>query len=689
MKRLVFFFTLLWGLFFSLSAAEKVRVACVGNSITYGMKLANPAVESYPSQLQTLLGPDYEVGNFGKSGATLLYHGHRPYVQQEEYQDALRFKGDIVVIHLGINDTDPRNWPNYRDDFVHDYLALIDSFYEANPKARILLCRMTPIRHDHPRFASGTRDWHAEIQRAIETVAAIKGLQLIDLHEILYPYPHLLPDAVHPTKEGATRIAEAVFSAITGDYGGLQLPAIYSDNMVLQRNVPLTILGRTDARKTVEVRIGDQHQQVRAGWDGKWSVRLNPLDTGRVYTLTISSGDRQFVFRNILAGEVWLCSGQSNMEFRLRQDKEAETAISGSRDQIRLFNMQGRWATNNHAWPRTALDSVNRLDYYNDTRWEICNPETASRFSAVAYYFGKMLQDSLRVPIGLICNAVGGSPIEAWIDRQTLEENFPEILSNWTENDFIQDWVRGRALVNMGGEANAARHPYEPCYLFEAGILPLRHFPLRGVIWYQGESNAHNKDAYAKLFPLMVNSWRTFWDAPSLPVYYVQLSSLSRPSWPWFRDAQRQFLARVAHTGMVVSSDKGDSLDVHPTEKRPVGERLARWALNQTYHRDILPSGPLCRAAEAQADGSVLLSFDYAEGLRASDGQPLREFEVAEHDGLYFPATAEVEGENIRLRSSAVASPRYIRYGWRPYSRANLVNRDQLPASTFRIEVGR
>ena len=389
MKRLVFVFTLLWGLFFSLSAAEKVRVACVGNSITYGMKLANPAVESYPSQLQTLLGPDYEVGNFGKSGATLLYHGHRPYVQQEEYQDALRFKGDIVVIHLGINDTDPRNWPNYRDDFVHDYLALIDSFYEANPKARILLCQMTPIRHDHPRFASGTRDWHAEIQRAIETVAAIKGLQLIDLHEILYPYPHLLPDAVHPTKEGATRIAEAVFSAITGDYGGLQLPAIYSDNMVLQRNVPLTILGRTDARKTVEVRIGDQQQRVRAGWDGKWSVRLNPLDTGRVYTLTISSGDRQFVFRNILAGEVWLCSGQSNMEFRLRQDKEAETAISGSRDQIRLFNMQGRWATNNHAWPRTALDSVNRLEYYDDTRWEICNPETASRFSAVAYYFGK------------------------------------------------------------------------------------------------------------------------------------------------------------------------------------------------------------------------------------------------------------------------------------------------------------
>lgn len=691
MKRLVFTLSFLFGIILTLAATSKIRVACVGNSITYGLKLANPSEESYPAQLQDLLGSRYEVGNFGKSGATLLFRGHLPYINQVEFQNALRFKPNIVVIHLGINDTDPRNWPNYRDDFVSDYLALIDSFTRVNPDARILLCRMTPIRHDHPRFLSGTRDWHSEIQASIETVASVRKLQLIDLHEALYPYPNLLPDAVHPNKEGAGLIARAVYSAITGDYGGLQLPDIYSDNMVLQRNIPLTLQGRADAGKTVEVCIGAQRHLAKTGQDGKWQVLLTPLDTGQVYTLTIRSGNQKRVFRNVVAGEVWLCSGQSNMEFRLRQDKEAENAIASSEnDRIRLFNLQGRWATDNRAWSPAALDSVNHLEYYKKACWELCRPEISSDFSAVAYYFGKRLQDSLQVPIGLICNAVGGSPIESWIDRRSLETAFPEILRDWIHNDFIQDWVRGRAVVNMHGEGgeNSSRHPYEPCYLFEAGILPLSHFPIRGVIWYQGESNAHNKDAYSRLFPLLIGSWRAFWDDATLPFYYVQLSSLSRPSWPWFRDMQRSLQRRIPHTGMAVSLDRGDSLDVHPTEKRPVGERLARWALCQTYGLSVLPSGPLCREARRQADGSVLVSFDYADGLHASDGESLREFEVAEHEGLYFPAEAVVEGDKVRLRSAQITSPRYVRYAWKPYSRANLVNCDGLPASTFRINVG-
>ena len=195
----------------SSAQQQRIKVACVGNSITYGTGLSDRLVQSYPVQLQKMLGNRYEVGNFGKPGATLLNQGHRPYTRQEEYQKALDFAGDIVVIHLGINDTDPRNWPNYRDFFVKDYLNLIDTFRKANPGARIIIARMTPIADRHPRFQSGTRDWHGEIQTAIETVARYAGVQLIDFHEPLYPYPFLLPDAVHPTAEGAAIMAKTVY----------------------------------------------------------------------------------------------------------------------------------------------------------------------------------------------------------------------------------------------------------------------------------------------------------------------------------------------------------------------------------------------------------------------------------------------------------------------------------------------
>lgn len=230
-------------------AQTPVRVACIGNSITYGAGIENRERDAYPVQLQRMLGEGYVVGNFGKSGATLLNKGHRPYIEQKEFQRALTFAGDVVVIHLGINDTDPRDWPNYRDYFVRDYLALIDSFRVVNPKVRILVARMTPITNRHSRFESGTRDWHEQIQHAIERVAELAGAQLIDFHTPLYPYPFMLPDAVHPTAEGAGILAQTVYSAITGDYGGLRLPQVYSDNMVLQRDCPLEVRGTCQCRR--------------------------------------------------------------------------------------------------------------------------------------------------------------------------------------------------------------------------------------------------------------------------------------------------------------------------------------------------------------------------------------------------------------------------------------------------------
>lgn len=666
-------------------AQTLVRVACVGNSITYGAGIENRERDAYPAQLQRMLGEGYVVGNFGKSGATLLNKGHRPYIGQEEFQQALTFAGDVVVIHLGINDTDPRDWPNYRDYFVRDYLALIDSFRVVNPKARILVARMTPITYCHSRFESGTRDWHEQIQHAIERVAELAGAQLIDFHTPLYPYPFMLPDAVHPTAEGAGILAQTVCSAITGDYGGLRLPQVYSDNMVLQRDCPLEVRGTANAGEEVTVSIAGQKQRAKTGPDGQWCVRLKPMQAGGPHTLTVSAGKTRLHFSNVLVGEVWLCSGQSNMEFMLKEASTARMDIPQSgNNNIRLLDMKARWRTNPVEWEVSVLDSLNHLQYYKDSQWTVCTSVSAADFSAVAYYFGKMLQDSLHVPVGLICNAIGGSPTEAWVSRHALEFHLPVMFRNWTKND-PQNWIRARATLNVKKSTNKfQRHPYEPCYLYESGILPLDKFPVKGVIWYQGESNAPDYETHEKLFHLLVDSWRKNWENPELLFYYVQLSSMDRPSWPWFRDSQRRLLKEIPYTGMAVSSDQGDSLDVHPKNKKPVGERLARQALNRTYGmKAVVPSGPLFRSAEFRK-GAAYVSFDFADGMSSSDGKALRTFEVAETEGLFYPAKAEIVGDRIKVYSDQVKHPRYVRYGRQPFTRANLVNAQGLPASTFR-----
>ncbi len=686
---------LVWALFlFScvvLFPRDPVKVACVGNSITYGIGVADRERDSYPAKLQQMLGDGYQVGNFGKPGATLLNKGHLPYTQQQEYKDALAFHADIVVIHLGINDTDPRNWPNYRDSFIPDYRALIDSFREAVPECRILIARMTPIADRHHRFESGTRDWHDEIQEAIETVAKFADVQLIDFHDPLYPYPYLFPDAIHPNEEGMEMLAKIAYEGITGNFGGLQMPEIYTDNMVLPYGQPFEIHGKADAGEEVTVSIGGQTCQAAAGTDGKWSVECRPLDAGGPYMLSVSTKKRKLVYENVLAGEVWLCSGQSNMEFMLKQSATAEEDIPQAANfQLRLYNMKGRWRTDDAAWELSALDSVNHLQYYKHTAWTECSPETAKDFSAVAYYFGKTLQDSLQVPVGLICNAVGGSPTEAWVERSMLEHRFPGILRDWMKNDWVQDWVRDRATVNTKNTADKLqRHPYEPCYLYEAGIRSLDRFPIKGVVWYQGESNAHNLQAHEALFHLLVESWRTYWSDDHLPFYFVQLSGMDRPSWTWFRDSQRLLMEQISETGMAVSSDKGDSLNVHPIWKKEIGMRLAAWALNKTYgHLSIIPSGPLYKSVRFVGQDAYI-TFDYAQGLDTSDGLPVRTFEIAGEDGLFYPATAVIENNEIKLWSEEVENPQVVRYGWQPFTRANLVNGAGLPASTFRSDTKR
>ena len=672
-------------------AQKRIKVACIGNSVTYGMTHKNPAETSYPTQLQQMLGEGYEVRNFGHSGATLLSKGHRPYINLPEYTAALEFAPDIAVIHLGLNDTDPRNWPNYRDEFYTDYTNIIDALRKANPKVEIYICRMTPIFNWHRRFKSGTRDWYWQIQDVIEEIAEDGGFELIDLSRYLYNRPDLMPDALHPNEQGAGIIAKQVYSAMSDDFGGLSLPAIYSDNMVVQQGKPFVVSGTANAGKEVSVRFGKQRIIKKAAEDGTWMVMFTPMEAdGKNYTLTVECGKEKIEYKNLVIGEVWLCSGQSNMAFMVKESSHIEQSLANVKGKdIRIYDMKPRVFTDNVEWDSASLVALNNHDYYRPTTWQLQNEENVKDFSAVAYHFGAMLSDSLGVPVGLICNAVGGAPAEAYIDRKTLEFHpvLVDILYNWKENDMIQDWCRGRAKKNIAKSTNnMQRHPYEPCFLYENGIMPIASYPIKGAIWYQGESNAHNVELHEVIFPTLIESWRKTWNDAEMPFYFVQLSSINRPSWPHFRDSQRRMAAEIPNCDFAVSSDKGHPSDVHPKEKAPVGERLARLALNRTYGMEhVAQHGPTPVKAFS-FKGKTVIEFSNASELKTSDGGILKGLEVADKTGSF----SKVEAEEVKFKGNRIIIERAahrIRYGWQPYTDANLVNEHNLPASTFEIEI--
>ena len=675
-------------------AQEKIKVACIGNSVTYGMTHKNPAETSYPTQLQQMLGEEYEVRNFGHSGATLLSKGHRPYINLPEYTAALEFAPDIAVIHLGLNDTDPRNWPNYRDEFYGDYMNIIEALREKNSKVEIYVCQMSPIFNWHRRFKSGTRDWYWQIQEVIKTIAENGHFELINLSRHLYNRPDLMPDALHPNEQGAEIIAKQVYSAITDDFGGLSLPAIYSDNMVVQQGQPFVVSGTADAGKEVSVRFGKQRIIKKAAEDGTWRVMFTPMEAdGESYKLTVECGKEKKEYKNLVIGEVWLCSGQSNMAFMVKESSHIEQSLANVKNRdIRLYDMKPRVFTDNIEWDSASLVALNNHDYYRPTTWQLQNEQNAKDFSAIAYHFGAMLADSLGVPVGLICNAVGGAPAEAYIDRKTLEFHpvLVDILYNWKENDMIQDWCRGRAKKNIAKSTNnMQRHPYEPCFLYENGIMPIAGYPIKGAIWYQGESNAHNVELHEVIFPTLVESWRKTWDNPEMPFYFVQLSSINRPSWPHFRDSQRRLAAEIPNCDFAVSSDKGDPWDVHPKEKAPVGERLARLALNQTYGMSHVAQHGPTPVRMFSFNGRTVIEFSNATDFKTSDGDVLRGLEIADKTGPFSEVDTKTE---VKFKGNRIIIEREghrVRYAWKPYTDANLVNEAGLPASTFEIEMKR
>ncbi len=671
----------------NFALAQKVRVACIGNSVTAGYLLANAQKDAYPAQLQNLLGNTYDVSNFGVSGATLLKKGHKPYFKTTTFKGLIDYKADIAIIHLGLNDTDPRNWPNFKDDFQADFQWLIDTLKEDNPRLKIYICKLTPIFSGHARFKSGTRNWYWQIQEKIEQVAEANKLPLINLNKSLNQRPDLFADYLHPDAIGAGIIAKTVCEFVTGNFGGFSVDPIFSDHMVLQRDQPIPFYGRANAHTQVEIRFNGKISSAVADENGKWKIYFPSMKFGGPYQIEILSDTHKVQIKDVLIGDVWFCSGQSNMAFPLKSAATGKATLRNLNTTLplRLLNYKQVAETDNSSWDQTTLNAVNSLQYFSGN-WSKLDSVSASNFSAIAYYFGEKLTTNQKIPIGLVQMAVGGSTLESWIDRKTLEhdELLVDVLDNWRKSDFIQDWARGRADVNLKNATNQKqRHPYEPAYNFEAGVSKLTDFPIKGVIWYQGESNAHNIELFTHEMPILVKSWRNNWKS-KLPFYYVQLSSLDRPTWPHFREAQRNLQALIPNSGMAVSSDLGDSLNVHPNRKKEIGERLALLALKNTYHQPISASGPVALHAVKKGN-TVVITFGEVKQLKISNGSQLKGFEVADHKGNHHLVPAKIVEKEVYLVIPPQLIVTTVFYAWQPFTSANLVNEANLPASTFSI----
>ena len=669
-----------------LSPEDKTKIACIGNSVTYGVGVAGRDTNSYPAVLQSMLGDRYSVGNFGRSGATLLKKGFRPYYLTEEFRAALDFRPDVAVIHLGLNDTDPRAWPDYRDEFIGDYLWLIDTLRTLGTR-KFYIAKLSPIFNGHRRFKAGTRDWYWDIQERVEEVARLSGAILIDFYEPLKDRPDILPDNLHPDVTGARMLAETVYSAITGNYGGLKLPAGWSDNMVLQRDRIVSLTGTADADDSVTVSLAGKTYLAMTSATGKWNVLLDPLKAGGPYCLTVATSADTVVVRNILAGEVWFCSGQSNMEWPVSLsdgwDEVAGAATDGS---LRIINFARRQLDWNQPWDSVTLSEVNNLDFFEDATWSSASPESIRDFSGVAFYFGRKLREELGVPVGIIEMAVGGSPAEAWIERKALElhPQLVDLLYDYRKSEFHETWVRDVITQNLELTDNPRqRHPFEPAYLYEAGFSRIAGFPVKGFIWYQGESNANFPEFYEVLLPEMVRNWRESWGDNTLPFYFAQLSSLNRPSWPEFRDTQRRIASIIPNAGMVVTTDVGHPSDVHPRDKKSVGARFALLALSDTYGRAGYPLSPQPVKAFRRGNRTIVVFRDTRK-LATSDGLPVRELEISTSGNFFVPADARLSRDRIIIDSPAV---QHVRYGWEPYSEGNLTGETGLPVPTFRLKI--
>ncbi len=468
--------------------------------------------------------------------------------------------------------------------------------------------------------------------------------------------------------------------------------------MVLPRDRSVTIRGICEPARRVEVRFGPKQASGRSDSEGRFAV---PLHAGAVSAdpaeLLITAGDAELRLEDVLVGDVWLCAGQSNMAWPLGKAATAEAALQrADRSDIRLLHLRERASGNAIRYSAELLRDLDASNLFEHDGWRHSDEDSAATFSAVGWFFAERLTANVEVPVGLIQCAVGGAPIEAFLPRERMlaDEQLAPLSEDWLDNEDYPGWCRERARFNLGAwfddpQAPRPHHPFEPSFLYDAGIAPLAEFPIRGVLWYQGESNASSGASGTAVPPqinrlklvTLIDSLRQQFDSPELPFLFVQLPAHDRP-WVAFRAMQAAVDRTVDGTSMAVTIDVGDAKDVHPRRKREVGERLALLALREVYGRNVVAHGPEPR--DVRIGKQVRITFHNVDGgLRTADGKAPRGFEFVTAEGEVVAARATLDGDSVVLADPPAGERLRIRYAWRPVPDANLVNDAGLPAAPF------
>ncbi|MGE4286395.1 MAG: sialate O-acetylesterase [Phycisphaerae bacterium] len=490
----------------------------------------------------------------------------------------------------------------------------------------------------------------------------------------------------------------------------LKPAGLFGDSMVLQRGTNVPVWGSADAGAVVEVSIGGQVKRQKADERGGWKLNLSPVAAGGPYEMKIASGAESVVFKDVYFGEVWLCSGQSNMDMTVAKedrywcgvDNEAEEVAAANYPLIRVFDVPFG----------TSDEPVEDVE----SKWEVCSPRTVGHFSAAAYFFARDLQEKIRVPIGLITTAYGASTAEAWTSRKALAavDDFAFILdaynrgceyfdSGEAEKDYRAKYKQWQAMmIHFKGTIppKAPKEPdnphedqHSPSVLYNAMVHPLVPYAIKGAIWYQGESNVPTKHVYAKLMETLIADWRSAWGIGDFPFLYVQLAAYKKPSdepapgsdFTDIRDAQLSNLS-IPNTAMTVAIDIGDAENVHPKNKQEIGRRLSIQARALAYGEDIVCMGPIFDRMEVMPR-RLRLYFKNAEtGLRSRSAR-LDGFAVAGADGVYHEAIARIDGDSVIVGSHDVPEPLNVRYAWSSNpATASLYNAEGLPASPFKTD---
>ena len=475
--------------------------------------------------------------------------------------------------------------------------------------------------------------------------------------------------------------------------------------MVLPRDCVVPVWGHAKPGSSVRLQFADQETQATADHQGRWRVSLNPMPaSAQNRVMRVTSDGAAIQLRDVLVGEVWLLAGQSNMDFSLSAAMRGHEIIEAmiKAKTIRVYDPPKTVGGGTQAWSMETCQNLTPSGYFGHGAWVRDDVDAINRFSAVGGAFGVKLNKSLGIPIGIIDVSVGGSPTQSWVPRDrvladpdtaTLELDF---LDTFAVQDFVHMRPRAhlRHWLNSGSPGTKPEHPYRSGFMYEAGIRPIAPLPIAGILWYQGESNAEDIELHNKLFVKAVSAWRDEFQNDSLPIYWVQLPELNRACWPEFRDAQRRLTKSIPFTGMAVALGNGHPTDVHPRDKVPIGERLARLALHLKYGKEIEDSGPDLISSE-RVGASMRLRFEHAAGgltlrLPGKDEPRIRRlsgFWIAGSDRVFRPATIEQQQGNVlTLTHPEVLEPVAVRYAWEANVKPTLYNKEGLPAGPFRTD---